>query len=129
MTKFIYNNTKNANTGHIPFKFNCGYYSRVFYKKDLDPRSKSKTAKKLSFELQNLMAICQQNLYHTQKIQKQAYNKRVKPQSYTSNNKIWLSSKHFRTKRNCKLETKFFGFFQILHLIAKQINKFELPKK
>ena len=33
------------------------------YKKNLDPRSKSKTIKKLFFEFQELITICQQNLY------------------------------------------------------------------
>ena len=40
MMEFAYNNAKNASTGHISFKFNCGYHPRVFYKEDLDPRSK-----------------------------------------------------------------------------------------
>ena len=64
MTKFAYNNAKNANTDHILFELNCGYYSWVSYKEDLDSCSKSKTAEKLSFKLRNLMAVCQQNLYH-----------------------------------------------------------------
>ena len=58
MTEFAYNNAKNASTGHTSFKFNCGYHPRLSYKEDLDPRSKSKTAEKLSFKLQNLMAVC-----------------------------------------------------------------------
>ena len=79
MAKFAYNNAKNASTGHTSFKLNCGYYPRVFYKEDLDPRSKSKIAEKLFFELRNLMAVCQQNLYHAQELQKRAHNKGVKP--------------------------------------------------
>ena len=82
MAEFAYNNAKNASIGHTSFELNGGYYPWVFYKKDLDPCSKSKTAEKLSSELQNLMAVCQQNLYHAQKLQKQAHNKGVKPQSY-----------------------------------------------
>ena len=57
ITEFAYNNAKNANTGHTPFEFNCGYYPCVSYEENLDPHSKSKTAEKLSSELQNLMAI------------------------------------------------------------------------
>ena len=64
MAEFAYNNAKNASIGHTPFELNCGYHPRVFYKEDLDPRSKSKTAEELSSKLQNLMAVCQQNLYH-----------------------------------------------------------------
>ena len=59
MAEFAYNNAKNTSTRHTLFELNCGYHLWISYKKDLDPRSKSKTAKKLSFELQNLMAICQ----------------------------------------------------------------------
>ena len=129
MAKFAYNNAKNASTGHTPFEFNCGYYPWVSYKDNLNSCSKLKTAKKLSSELQNLMAICQQNLHHAQEFQKQAHNKGVKPQSYALGNKVGLSSKHLKTKRNCKLEAKFFGLFQILHLVGKQVYKLELPKK
>ena len=47
MTKFIYNNTKNASTGHIFFEFNYRYYFYIFYEKNLDPRKKSKIIEKL----------------------------------------------------------------------------------
>ena len=75
------------------------------------------------------MAVCQQNLHHAQKLQKQAYNKEVKPQSYALGNKVWLSSKHLKTKRNCKLEAKFLGPFWVLHPVGKQAYKLKLPKK
>ena len=129
MAEFAYNNAKNASIGHTSFELNCGYHPRVSYEEDLDPRSKSKTAEELSSELRNLMAVCQQNLHHAQELQKRAHNKGVKPQSYTSGNKVWLSSKHLRTKRNCKLEAKFLGLFQVLHPVGKQAYKFKLPKK
>ena len=57
------------------------------------------------------MAVCQQNLYHAQKLQKRAHNKGVKPQNYTLGNKVLLNSKHLKIKRNYKLEAKFFGPF------------------
>ena len=60
------------------------------------------------------MAICQQNLHHAQELQKQAYNKGVKPWSYALGNKIWLSSKHFKTKQNRKLKAKFVIFLSII---------------
>ena len=59
MAEFTYNNAKNANTGYTPFKFNCGYHLWVFYKKDLDPRSKLKIMEELSSKLQNLIAVYQ----------------------------------------------------------------------
>ena len=129
MAEFAYNNAKNASIGHILFELNCGYHPRVSYKEDLDPRSKSKTVEELSFELQNLMAVCQQNLHHAQELQKRAHNKGVKPRSYALGNKVWLSSKHLRTKRNRKLEAKFLGLFRVLYPVGKQAYKLKLPKK
>ena len=129
MAEFAYNNAKNASTGHTSFELNCGYHPHVSYEEDLDPRSKSKTAEELSSELRNLMAVCQQNLHHAQELQKQAHDKGVKPQSYALGNKVWLSSKHLKTKRNRKLEAKFLGPFQVLHLVGKQAYKLKLPKK
>ena len=75
------------------------------------------------------MAAYLQNLHHAQKLQKQAQNKSFKPQNYASGNKVWLSSKHLKTKRNCKLEVKFFSLFQVLHQVGKQAYKLKLPKK
>ena len=131
IAEFTYNNAKNASTGFTPFELNCGYHPRVSYEEEeiLDPRSKSRTAEELSSELRELMIVCQQNLHHAQELQKRAHNKGVKPQSYAPGDKVWLSSKHLKTKRNCKLEAKFLGLFRVLHLIGKQAYKLKLPKK
>ena len=129
MAEFAYNNTKNASIGYIPFELNYKYHLCVFYEENLDLRSKSRIAEKLSSELQEFMIVCQQNLYHVQKLQKRGRNKRVKPQSYAPDEKVWLSSKYLKTKRNCKLEAKFFGLFQVLYPGSKQVYKFKLPKK
>ena len=94
------------------FELNCAYYPVMPYKKDVNPCSKSKN-----------------NLHHTQKLQKQAYNKGVKPRSYASGNKVWLNSKYIKTKQNWKLEAKFFRLFQVFHPVEKQAYKLELPKK
>ena len=75
------------------------------------------------------MTAYQQNLHHAQKLQKRAHNKGVKPQSYAPGNKVWLSQKHLKTKRNRKLEAKFLGLFQVLHPVGKQAYKLELAKK
>ena len=64
MAEFAYNNAKNTSTGHTAFELNCQYHPRVFYEKEPDPRSNSKTAEELSSELRNLMAVCQQNFHH-----------------------------------------------------------------
>lgn len=43
--------------------------------------------------------------------------------------KIWLNSKYIKIKRNKKLDNKFFGPFQVLHIVRKQVYKLELPTK
>ena len=129
MGDFAYNNTKNTSTGHTPFYLNCGFYPRVSFEDNVDPRFRSCFADKLAKELRELMDICQQNLLHTQKLQKKAHDKGVKPQSYAPREKVWLNSKYITIKWNQKLEAKFFGLFQILHLVGKQAYKLDLPTK
>ena len=129
MAEFTYNNAKNASTDHTPFELNCGFYPRVFFEDDVDPCSRSRSADELAKELRELMEICQQNLLHAQELQKRAYDKGIKPRSYASDEKVWLNSKYIKTKRNQKLEAKFFGLFQILHLVEKQAYKLYLPIK
>ena len=75
------------------------------------------------------MNVCCQNFLHAQDFQKQVYDKRVKSQSYTLNKKVWLNSKLIKTKKNQKLEAKYFGPFQVLYLVGKQKYKLELPAK
>ena len=75
------------------------------------------------------MIVCQENLHHAQELQKRAHDKGVKPWSYASGKKVWLNSKYIKTKRNRKLEAKFFGPFRVLHPVGKQAYKLELPKK
>ena len=70
-------------------------------------------------ELQDLMTVCQENLHNAQELQKQAYDKGVKPRSYKPSNKVWLNNKYIKTKRNRKLEAKFFEPFRVLHPIRK----------
>ena len=98
MAEFAYNNAKNANTSHTPFDLNCGYHSRISYKEEVNLRSKSKSADKLSVELKELMIVCRENLHYTQKLQKRAHDKGVKPRSYAPGNKVWLNSKYIKTK-------------------------------
>ena len=88
MAEFVYNNAKNASTGHTSFKLNCGYHPRMSYKEDVDPRSQSKSADKLSAELRELMIVCRENLHYVQELQKRAHNKGVKPRSYAPGKKV-----------------------------------------
>ncbi len=62
MAEFAYNNAKNASTGHMPFKLNCGYPPQASYKEDIDPRSQSKSAAELATKLRELMAVYRENL-------------------------------------------------------------------
>ena len=129
MAEFVYNNTKNTSTGHTLFELNCGYHPRMSYKEDVNPCFQSKLVNKLSVELRELMIVSQKNLHYVQEFQKRAHNKGVKLQSYDPGKKVWLNSKYIRTKRNRKLEAKFFGPFRMLYLVGKQAYKLELFKK
>ena len=73
------------------------------------------------------MNIYRQNLLYAQDLQKQAYDNRVKPWSYTLDEKVWLKSKYIKTKRDQKLKAKFFRPFQVLYLVKKQAYKLILP--
>ena len=129
IAEFAYNNAKNSSTDHTPFELNCGYHPWMLYEEDVDPRSQSKSADELSAELRELMIVCRENLYHAQELQKRGHDKRIKPRSYAPSNKVWLNSKYIKTKRNWKLETKFFGPFRVLYPVGKQVYKLELLKK
>ena len=129
MAEFAYNNAKNTSTGHTPFELNCGYHPWMSYEEEVDPCFMSKLADKLSAELRELMIVCRENLHHAQELQKRAHDKGVKPRSYAPSDKVWLNSKYIKTKRNRKLEAKFFGPFRVLHPVGKQAYKLELPRK
>ncbi len=129
MVEFAYNNTKNASTGHNPFELNCGYHPRVSFKEDIDSRLRSRSANELPEELRELMEVCCQNLLHAQELPKKAHDKRVKSRSYAMGKKVWLNSKYIKTKRNKKLESKFFKPFRVLYAVGKQVYKLELPTK
>ena len=129
MAKFAYNNAKNTSIGHTPFELNCGYHLRVSFEKNIDPRSRSCSANKLAEKLRELMKVCCQNLLYGQKLQKRAHDKGVKNRSYAPGKKVWLNSKYITMKRNKKLENIFFGPFQILHIVGKQVYKLELFTK
>ena len=70
-------------------------------------------------ELKELIIVYCKNFYHAQKLQKWAYDKGVKSQSYAPSKKVWLNNKYIKTKRNSKLEAKFFRLFWVLHPVGK----------
>ena len=98
LAEFAYNNAKNASTGHMPFKLNCGYHPQVFFEDNVTLCPRSYSTDKLAKELKELINICQQNLFYAQKHQKKAYDKGVKAQSYVPGENIWLNSKYIKTK-------------------------------
>ena len=83
----------------------------MLYEDNVNPCSQSKSADKLAAELRELITVCRKNLHHAQELQKQAYDKGVKPRSYAPGDKVWLNSKDIKIKQNQKLEAKFFGLF------------------
>ncbi len=123
MAEFACNNIKNASTGQTPFKLNCEFHLQVLFKKDVDPRSRFCSFKKLANKLRGLIEICCQNPLYAQELQKRAHDKWVKSYNYAPNKKIWLNSKYIKTKRNKKLENKFFGPFRVFHTVEKQVYK------
>lgn len=86
--------------GYISFKLNCDYYLWMLYKDNIDPRSKSKFADKVSAKLRELIIVCQKNLHCAQKRQKRTYNKSIKLKSYAFSNKALLNSKYIKAKKN-----------------------------
>ena len=88
MAKFVYNNAKNANSGHTFFKLNYGYHSQMLYKDDVNPYSKSKSANNLLAKLRELMIVCRKSFHYAQKLQKRIHNKGVKPRNYAFGNKV-----------------------------------------
>ena len=70
MTKFAYNNVKNASINHTLLKLNCDFYPRASYKENANPQSQSKSVSELAIKLRERMVTCRENLQYTQKLQK-----------------------------------------------------------
>lgn len=110
---------KNASTSYMAFELNCGYHFQTSYKENLGLRSQSKVVDKLAIELKELIAVYRENLQHVQKLPKQYHNKYANPRSYVPGDKVLLNSNYNKTKRNRKLEAKFFQFFHVLYRMGK----------
>lgn len=88
MTKMVYNNAKNRSTNNTLLELDYGYHLWILYKDNVDSYFKLKPEDKLSAEVRKLMILCCKNPYHPQKLEKQAYNKAIKPKCYVSGNKV-----------------------------------------
>lgn len=88
MAEFVNNNTKNTNTSHKFFELNYSYHPRVFFQNEADLYSKYYSANQLAKGLMDLIFVCQQNLFHIQEFQKQAYNKDIIPYSNIVDKKV-----------------------------------------
>lgn len=68
MTKFIYNNTKNAITSHILFKLKYDYQPCGIFENKTNLHLKSHLANKLARKLEEQIIIYQENLFYAQKL-------------------------------------------------------------
>lgn len=53
---------KNTSIWHKFFQQNCGYYDNISYKEDMDPHLQLGFANETNTELQELIAVCKDNL-------------------------------------------------------------------
>lgn len=92
MTKFAYDNMKNASTSYMPFKLNCSYHSCISYEKNVNPLLKSKSGEELANKLRNLMTVYRKNLQYTQDLQKQYYDKATNPRNSSPDDKFCITN-------------------------------------
>lgn len=65
---------KNAYIGARAFELNCGFIPRVLLKKDVDAKSKSRSAETLRQKPRNFLVDCRHNSQRVQDLQTKAYN-------------------------------------------------------
>lgn len=111
MADFAFKNSKNDCTDHTMFELNCGHYLWIFFKDKCNIHFESSSVNGLDIKQKELMNIYHQNLLYTQDLQKQAYDKGVKPWSYAPSEKIGFNSKHIKMYQKQELEAKFFALF------------------
>ncbi len=119
MAELAYNNSWQASTMMSLFEALLGRHPQMSYEDNCDPRSKSRTADKNLATLRDLMKGLKVNLTESQKLQALYHNKHVKERIYRLEDSVWLSGKNIKTKRNPKLEHKYFGPFEILKAVGK----------
>lgn len=70
------------------FELNCRYYSYVLFKKDVKSQSRTLSADELLSELQKLIIVYWNNFSCIQKLQKQAWDKGIKLESYVPSKNV-----------------------------------------
>lgn len=69
--------------------------------------------------LRKLIKKLKVNFKESQKLQTLYHNLYVNKQIYQMEESVWLSKKHIKTKKNLKLEHKYFNPFKILDEVEK----------
>ena len=64
MSEFVYNNAKNASTGHTPFELNYAYNPRILFEKDVNLCLRFCFVDKLAEELRKLIEVYCKNLFY-----------------------------------------------------------------
>ena len=118
--EFAYNNAKHLGTKFTPSELNCGFHSRASYEAELDPRSRSRAAGIEANALKELLTVYKNNLRDAQELEARYHHKSVKKRTYAPGETVWLASRNIKTKRNKKLEDKFFGPFEAIEPVGKQ---------
>lgn len=98
MAKFVYNSAKNASTNLTSFNLNYSFYARAFYKENVYPRSKLRSADKLATALHEVMFVDRDKLQQAQDVQKQFHDKYAKSWSYSLSKIVWVNAKQIKTK-------------------------------
>ena len=129
MVEFAYNNSRQASTMMSPFEALLGYHPQMFYEDNHDPRSKPRVVDENAVALRNLVKELKVNLTESQELQTFYHNKYIKERIYRPGKSVWLSDKHIKTKQNPKFEHKYFGPFEIVEVVGKQVYKLKLPAK
>lgn len=68
ISEFGYHNAQYISSSYTAFKLNYSYYLYIFFENEFDSDSKSCFFKELKKELQEMISICQPNLFYVQQL-------------------------------------------------------------
>jgi len=129
LAEFAYNNSVHHSTRMTPFWANCHYHPPMLFK---PPKAPSNMRSEMLVDatvsgMEETHRLLRQSLLEAQARQsKDAGRKDV---TFEVGNKVWLSTRHFRTTRpSKKLDYKRTGPYTISKIIIKNAYKLDLPK-